>query len=632
MTAATAGAAILFLPSLAVAGSAAVLAWRMGWEARRLRNFALGAAVALPLGAMAITGDPAAPLEIYGDAIEAAADGRWGEALADAAIVAVPLGWGLGALWWGRYRGRMRGGKASLEKAARHEDRQWRYKWRAGRAAATSRTYPLVETVKEGPAIVLGPTVIEDEGGVLRNPAYEAVAQHPNALSIPYKAIRQHLVIVADPGAGKTTLLRRLSAGALVAAWRQYSKGEGRRPLIMYVNCKGGPSTREEGEAWTRDMIGLGLDPARVGLWPDETRLNMWSMKAADQVATLHALVKSGHEHYEDLRESLLHLVCEAPVGAPKSSVDFLSRINEPWLRGAWAGHPVEGEMISALYQGRNDGGRDGLLKYSNLFRHLGRSLDGGRHLGDLDALYAAIEGTRRPREAQAQASALMQLVRDLLSGEDAQKRDVLIWIDEYSAISDAGGSLLRQVVEQMRSLGASAGVIAQNWQGLGPDDHERERLVTACSGGRLLMRSTNSERLAELSGTTKRVESARHTVKGKLGDEGSARLQDAWLVNPQRVRTMQPGDVVYAAGGRATWGSVVELPEMRRPTTREALETAETVRRRHVHTAGSAVPAGAIEAGIASALGNVTGPSTPVDDPWDAPLEEPKADEEGWA
>jgi hypothetical protein len=342
------------------------------------------------------------------------------------------------------------------------------------------------------------------------------------------------------------------------------------------MDCKSGPGALDEGAAWQDQLIGMGLPERRVGLWPLCDRLDMWQMHPKDLTATLFALVPPATEQYwNTMRLALLGLVCEPPTGpAPESSPDLLSRFDPRWLKDTYHGR-AEMTQVDEIVRAKVLG--TAAAQYGQLFRSLGTSLDAGRTLDDFDGLYAAVAGTRRPEEARAQAAAVVQMVVDLLASDHQQgrpPREVLLIADEYSAVSGSGGVGLVGLVERMRSLGGSVIACAQSWQGLGETDDERRRLVAACSGGRLLMRSTAAEDMAKLSGTQRRPEPSRHmnTRRGHL-DEGQARMQDTFLVPPQRVREMRRGDLVVAAKGRATWGHVVAVP--RRPQVSRVLTVA---------------------------------------------------------
>lgn len=52
----------------------------------------------------------------------------------------------------------------------------------------------------------------------------------------------------------------------------------------------------------------------------------------------------------------------------------------------------------------------------------------------------------------------------------------------------------------------------------------------------------------------------SRHLIKGQRhGDEGQVSVGERWLVDPDRVRGFDIGEFVYAKGGHADFGRVVQ-------------------------------------------------------------------------
>lgn len=553
---------LALVPALVLAAVVGLLAWRRGWEPQYLMFHTLWAWLSLPVLGIVFSGlDPLGSVRLYLEAIEAAQGGRWGEAVVKALVWSIPLGWTLALVWWTRWKQAHETGRGvSAERAERHRTRQHRYKADRAKTEARTGTWPLTK----GGAIVLGPKIEETEE-VPRHPLARMLSRHRRDLTIPWLNLRQHVVAVADPGAGKTVLMVRTSVGAAAEAWKRHAAGEIGRPLPIVLNCKVGPAAWDDGWEWTDQMVKLGIDRRRVGMWPadEESRLNLWELPPTELEATLLDLVggqQDTPEHYLALRETMLHLVVSAPIdGPPKNSAEFLKRINHEWLKAQWQGHPIELEAIEGFYGGRDQTGRDVLIKYYNLFTKLGVSLDGGHSLDDLDALYVAVDGATNPRYAAAQVNAVLRLVKSYLSRPDTN-RSVLLFVDEYSAISHEMGRGLLSIFEQFRSLGGSCWAIAQSVQGLGHDADARTRLINACSGGRIIMRSTDAGKLCEMSGTQKRAEVSNVVDGNKVTGVASLRIQDTFVVDPQKVRQMQPGEVYFAHNGIAERGIVVPL------------------------------------------------------------------------
>lgn len=595
IVAAIVAGAVALVPLLVTALAVWLYAWARGWEARRMRGLVLGLGGGLIAATMVWNWSWSAPFSSFWDGVKAAMDGRIGYGLVATAALWLPLGMIAGFAWWAHYRDRMTTGRArNVRYAERHQERQAARRQASARTEATAASVPLTEPAKEAPDLVIGP-LSQTTGGVPRSAFDEISARHTAHLTVPAKAVDQHMVLVGNSGSGKTTLLRRMAIARTASEWARHAAGDCARPLTIEINCKGGSADDivKDGGTFIDDMTRMGFDPSRVGLWPLDVRLDIWRMEPRDLQSTLLEMVKSSHEHFDELRESILHLVIDAPgQEPPRSSVQFLQRIHPMWMIEAWKHHAIESAMVEAVTEGRDPAWRDAILKYSNLFRNLGRSLDAGQDLTDFDALYLSIAGTKNPKEARAQAAAVIQLVTDLLHRRN--RRKVTVFLDEYSAVSGDGGIGLASMVERWRSLGGSVVCAAQSWQGLGDDDDDRRRLVNTCSGGMLLMRTPDGDEFTGRAGSMRAAEPSQHMVAGKWGNEGAVRMQDTYMVNPQRLREFEVGDVVYADGSKAYWGSVALVPEMRnrRPELPEHLK-------RTAITAGPAVPIAQLEAGI---------------------------------
>lgn len=583
---------VALFPAVLVALLVLVLAWRRAWSTAYLLRHAAWAWI-IPVGVALWAWDWREPFAIYIDGMRSLWSLDVGGAIVALMVWAIPLGWSFATawwMWWTHINARGTGLGVNAEKAEAHKQRRRRNEYRRARKEAQQDWLPLT---KRGD-IVLG-TRVHDEEEVTRNPLDKAVrARHQRELIVPWLSVRQHMCVMADPGAGKTVMLTRLSVGATAEAWRRHAAGETDRPLTISFNCKAElKEALTAGWEWLDAMSNLGISRERMGMWPVDPncRLNMWELPPDDLEAALMDLCKDdGPEHYAVLRETMLHLVVSAPrSGAPKSSAEFLGRINELWLQSEWAGYPVETEAIKAFYNGRGSEGRDILLKYYNLFRKLGTSLDAGHSLEDLDALYVAVDGGGKTRRAAAQVSAVIRLIKSYLVNPANTPRSILINLDEFSAISAEMGNALIAVVEQFRSLGGSVIVVAQSWEGFGATEDERYRLVQSCAGGRLLMRSTNPGKMAELCGTKPRPEISSVISGGKFTGDSSMRMQDTWVVNPQEIRELNPGELIYAHHGGRDSGVVAQL-DMRAGATIDVGDYATAIQARDVSQLGPAM------------------------------------------
>jgi hypothetical protein len=54
----------------------------------------------------------------------------------------------------------------------------------------------------------------------------------------------RHQVVIGASGSGKTNLMMRTWAGWYAAARHTHQTGGGARPLLLVLDCKGGPDSR----------------------------------------------------------------------------------------------------------------------------------------------------------------------------------------------------------------------------------------------------------------------------------------------------------------------------------------------------------------------------------------------------
>ena len=233
--AAGAALAVAAAPVSLVAACAAAVAWAAGWPPRPAYQAALWClpmlaawVAATAVAARSWRQVAAAPYLAWLAMWHLAGAGEVLLAAVTIAPVAIPLGLVVGALAWSRRIYAMRTGTGGLSPtaSAAFDRRQWRHQVRSARARiAAPGAVPLLS--RSG-AIVAG-AVIRAVG----HPASPLAA-------IPYQRLRSHQVVIGTTGTGKTTLLLRLWAGFLAGGLERHAAGDGRRPLLVVLDCKGG--------------------------------------------------------------------------------------------------------------------------------------------------------------------------------------------------------------------------------------------------------------------------------------------------------------------------------------------------------------------------------------------------------
>ena len=546
-------------PVSLVAGGSAVLAWRAGWPPGRLYRAAL---YCLPMLVVWLAATAAAtrsaaqvaatPYLAWLAMWHRGAAGSYVGAAAVIAPAAIPAGLAAGGLAWSyRIRSMQTGsGGLSPDAAVAFDLRQWRHQARSARGRiAAPGAVPL--TTRRGDLVA---------GAVIR------VVGHParQIASIPYARMRSHQVVVGTTGTGKTTLLLRLWAGFMATGLRRHAAGQGRPPLIVVLDCKGGADARRIADRARRV---LRLAGARsTAIWPDEASLSLWALPPAQLTITLVDLIEHGTgaaAYYADVMEAVVGLAVAAPGGPPASAADFLARLDPSWLAAAYSSgaypspeHQAELALVRSASRQIGDIG----LRFRTLFRRLGDGLDGPGGFGDADAWYCILEGTAEVSVAEAQARALVDLLASFAtSGPTSGGREILLAVDEFSAVSRR--LPVWQLYERARSLGLAVQVSAQSWPGLAADSDERYRIAAAADGGIWLLRTPYPEPVAALAGTRKITDTSRRLIGIPVwSHRGTSRMRQAPVVDPDLIRALEVGQAAYIYRGGVTYVQVKRL------------------------------------------------------------------------
>jgi hypothetical protein len=540
-------------PASLAAALGVALAWLRGWPPGRLYRAALWCAPMLGvwLLASAISARPpawlaAAPYRAWLALWQAGPPAAHLAAVAELAPLAIPAGLAAGGLAWSYRLRSMQAGTGGLapDAAVSFDRRQWRHQVHSARARiAAPGAIPL--TTRSGSILA---------GAVIRT------VGHPErkVASIPYPRMRSHQVVIGTTGTGKTTLLLRLWAGFMATALRRHAAGQGRLPLLVVLDCKGGADARRIAD---RARRALRLAGARAtAIWPDEASLSLWALPPAQLTTTLVDLIEHGTgaaAYYADVMEAVVHLAVAAPGGPPAHAADFLARLDAGWLAMAYSSGEHEAELALVRTASRQIG--DIALRFRTLLRRLGGGLDGAGGFGDADAWYCILEGTAEVSVAEAQARALVDLLASYATRPGQPGREILLAVDEFSAVSRR--LPLWQLYERARSLGLSVQVSAQSWQGLAAAEDERYRIAATADGGIWLLRTPHPEPVAALAGTRKVTETTRQLIRMPVWSRrGTSRLRPEPVVDPALIRGLDVGQAAYIHRGGVTYVQVKRL------------------------------------------------------------------------
>jgi hypothetical protein len=541
-------AAIAAWPVTVVTAAGYTAAWLRGWPPVRLYR---AAAWSLP-----VTASWLIYLEIRVPGFLAARDprrtwaGGWNHltttrlvgVFAALAPAVLPAGLALAGLVWAWRNYAITAGLGGKMASApiTFDARQWNRQVRTARGL--THAPGAVPLLARGNKIPVGGTI-----RAIGHPWHPAFALEPGACA-------RHMVIVGSTGSGKTNLMIRLWAGWFTATLQASRAGNGSRPLLVVLDCKGGRDARRKADRTRRLLYAAGA--RRVAIWPDEARLSMWDLPPQDLAVLLYQMIESGTgaaAYYADMLYACVVLAVTAPPGPPFNTASFLDRLDTKWLQHAWGDgrHPRQFEQARAAATHL----RDIQLRYATLLDRLGPALDGPGRLDEADAWYFILEGTREPSVAEAQAMAITELAARAATALDGEQRAMLLAADDYSAVSRRVP--MSNLYERGRSLGIGVQVSAQSWQGLGVDEDERYRIATTADGGIFVLHTPHPDPLVALAGKRRVLETAHKLVGNSWGDEGTTREQRAWVADPDLIRRLEVGQACYIHHGAATFVQV---------------------------------------------------------------------------
>jgi len=537
-------AGVILAPLVVIALAVRAVAGLYGWSPTRSWRLVIASWVPMVLGWLLWGWTPWQGL-VQGWGLVQAGElsSAWAAMLPISAPLGVAAGGVLHVVHWHQMT---RGGASNPYAAGNYAGKMWLASMRRARREVKAAGLNPMVSRKGHP--VLGRAAMRIEGTT-----EYGVPADVRLLEVPLEAFGQHIAVVGAPGKGKTVLLLRAMRAWMEAAWLQYGMGTADRPLLIFLDCKGGRDGASTQKRFRRMAESYGLAPGRVGEWPKNVRLDLWTLPIDRMAEVLIEMVKADHPFFADVQDELVNLVIRAGGQAPVSSAEFIERMSVDWLKEAYQG---DAATLDFLTQNKQHIPAI-MARYRVFFRRIGRTFDAGRSLEDFDALILTVEGTANQKTAAAQAQGIVELVTDMATAPTFQRR-VLFVLDEFSAISDR--VRISQLMERSRSLGVGVMPVAQSFYSLGPNRDERANLLALCSGGVLLMHTPDPEELANLAGSRIGVEvGVKRLDNGGWGDEGTGRAQHQMVVPPDWIRTMGkwPGAVCYIRNGSATFGQV---------------------------------------------------------------------------
>src|SRR5215203_2081949 len=254
-----------------------------------------------------------------------------------------------------------------------------------------------------------------------------------------------------------------------------------------------------------------------------------------------------------------IQLACTPPSGPPRSSADFLRRLDLKKLQQLWRGDvTAQADLEQLAADPQILAGVRG--RYSAFFRSLQGKADGRWGLEDVDLAVLTIPTIASRSDADA---AVRLVLEDL--GHFATRRkarvgdDVLLVLDEFSAVQ-GGTDQAIHLAERLRDVGVPVIFGAQSPEGLG-DERQQWRLLHTVGGGLVLHQLPDPDRLIELAGTVRVAEQAWQLDPWGPAGQARVHMADRPRVDPNQIRQLHPGEAFLIQAGRAVKLSVLQAP-----------------------------------------------------------------------
>lgn len=352
----------------------------------------------------------------------------------------------------------------------------------------------------------------------------------------------RHVLVTGATGSGKTETLLRL-------AWTIAKASDA---PVFYLDGKGDRKTAER-------FCGLMADARRrCRVFPNEP-FDGWRGQAHEIYGRLMEIVDYASDGpaswYRDVAKNVLGLVCEHPDGPPRSSAQTLARMDLPSLQAAHG----DSSALAALSK---DQVRQVRLRYQAFFGQTRAALDGSWAWEDTDAAYLLLDTLTLREEADGLARFLFEDFAHYFTARKPYEQFCVLIVDEFSALASSTSMAGR--VEQARGFHTSLILAPQVVAGMG-DEQQAERILGSVETV-ICHRVNTPERIAALAGTRERPEYSMHYDEEGANGEGSVRIQHQFKVEPNVVRSLEPGDAYLISRGRAMRAQILTAPNLTRP------------------------------------------------------------------
>jgi hypothetical protein len=332
--------------------------------------------------------------------------------------------------------------------------------------------------------------------------------RHKNWCVIPEAALGLGTLLVGLPGAGKTETLLRLAQLGLAGGWD-----------VHVIDAKGDPATQQRFSALAAS------EGIAARLFPHDTDDGFRGDRDALR-NRLTRIVDYTEPYYQDAARVLLAAACTSPMG---SLDELLERLG------------TAGNVDAAVRKGT-------LSRYRSFAAAVGDRLTGEWAFEDTRVSYLLLDGLALGDDTPRLARYLLEDFTHYCTSRKFLDRKVLLLVDEFSALRLDNAAAL---FERLRSFHAGVVLAAQSVEGLHDDPAERDLLLNSAST-LIAHRLADPDPIVTRAGTIRRAERSHQLDVGGATGMGSLRLQDAYRVDPNDLRSLATGVAYVVTGGRA--------------------------------------------------------------------------------
>lgn len=352
----------------------------------------------------------------------------------------------------------------------------------------------------------------------------------------------RHVLVAGATGSGKTETVLRLAYAVAMCS----------DAPVFYLDGKAKRKTAER-------FLGLMADAGRKArVFPNEP-FDGWRGLPHEIHGRLMEVIDYASDGpaawYRDVAKNVLRLVCEHPEGPPRSSGEALARMNLDRLAQAHhASSALEALTAQQVQQVR--------LRYEAFFGQTRGTLDGAWAWEDTPAAYLLLDSLTLREETTGLARLLFEDFTHYFTTRKPASQFAVLIVDEFSSLAEHAGMSTR--VEQARDFNTSLILAPQVVAGMG-GEQETARILGSIETI-ICHRVNTPQEIIALAGTRRTLEYSTHYATDGPTGEGSARIQHQFKIDPNKVRSLDPGHAYLISRGRAMKITVLRAPDLRAP------------------------------------------------------------------